>query len=176
MNVRLRKLQKKDVVGMYEWMSDKTISSLLQIDSNKISTKSCMKFISKSHRDKKNIHMAIVDEQDNYLGTISLKNINLQNKNAEFAIAIRSYAMKTGTAQKAFQEITRIGFEVMGLNKIYWCVRSDNLRAIKFYEKLNFRREGVFIQHILNNAKYSDLVWYAILKDEYTERIMNCSR
>ena len=42
---------------------------------------------------KKNIHMAITDDNDEYMGTVSLKNINYIDSFAEFAITVRRTAM-----------------------------------------------------------------------------------
>ena len=41
------------------------------------------------------------DQDDEYLGTISLKNIDLKNKNAEYAISTRKKARGTGANQQA---------------------------------------------------------------------------
>ena len=47
------------------------------------------KFVENSFREDQQ-HFAIIDDQDDeYLGTISLKNIDLKNKNAEYAISTR---------------------------------------------------------------------------------------
>lgn len=56
------------------------------------------KFIDNGNESSKNIHYACVDEEDNYLGTISLKNIDIRNKNAEYAISFCKFAHGTGAA------------------------------------------------------------------------------
>lgn len=79
-----------------------------------------------SARDASNIHLAVIDNKDEYMGTVSLKNIDLINKSAEFAIAMRSKAHGTGLAAKAMSEIIKLGLYRRNLNSIYWNVLQSN--------------------------------------------------
>ena len=54
----------------------------------------CFEFIKTSSDESDNIHYAIVDDMDNYMGTVSLKNVS--NDNAEFAIVLHSKAIGKG--------------------------------------------------------------------------------
>ena len=56
-----------------------------------------------------------------------MKNIDLDNKKAEYAICVRKKAMGTGVAKEATLEILRIAFEEMGLNKVYLNVITENI-------------------------------------------------
>ena len=71
-----------------------------------------------------NVNYAIVDDNDEYMGTISLKNIDLENKKAEYAICIRNCAMGKGFSKMATDEILRIAFEELDLN--YLLEKSNN--------------------------------------------------
>ena len=59
---------------------------------------------------------------------------------AEFAIVVRSAAMGRGYAAYAMNEIIKIGFEKIGLQKIYWYVARENQRAVRFYDKNKYNR------------------------------------
>ena len=98
----------------------------------------CLMFIEKSWKDKKNLHLAAADQEDNYLGTVSLKNI--RGGSAEFAIVICPDAMGTGLSAEAMKEMIRLGFEDMNLKWIYWCVSKKNQKALRFYDKNQYRR------------------------------------
>ena len=82
--------------------------------------------------------MAIVDEEDIYMGTISLKNIKEQS--AEFGITIRNCAMGKGYSIEAMKVVLKMGFEEMNLKKVFWCVSTENKRALRFYDKNGFKR------------------------------------
>lgn len=99
-----------------------------------------------------------------YLGTISLKNIDLKNKNAEYAISTRKKARGTGANQKATESLLKYGFDKLQLHRIYLNVLSSNKRAISFYKKCGFIYEGKFKDHLFIDDRYQDLEWYAICK------------
>ncbi len=165
--MKLRDLEKKDAKFMYEWMSDPEVYCNFRFDPKKITIDSCKSFIENSVNDKKNKNFAIADDNDEYLGTISLKNIDMENKNAEYAIAVRKKFHGTGVSKFATEELLKYAFETLNLNKVYLNVLSENTRAIKFYEKVGFIYEGEFKEHLCINSKFKDLKWYCFLKNDY---------
>lgn len=107
--ITLRKLQLKDVPLMLEWMHDEEAKHIFQNNFAEIDVCS-KKVVENSFREDQQ-HFAIVDDQDDeYLGTISLKNIDLKNKNAEYAISTRKKARGTGANQKSNGIIIKIWF------------------------------------------------------------------
>lgn len=165
--MKLRNLDLQDAEGMIEWMSNPNINQLLHFNSNQVSMKSAKVFIRESQNKTKNLHLAITDETNEYLGTVSLKNIDEENHNAEFAIALRQCAMGHGISKFALNAILDIAFHELELHRVYLYVRMDNIRAIKFYEKCHLRDEGIFVGHYCIDGVFKDLKWYAILSDEY---------
>jgi len=164
--MRLRNFKKKDVQGMLEWMKDDSINMFFAFDAKRIDEASCLTFINEaqSEIDK---HYAIVDDNDAYMGTVSLKNIDKKNSHAEYAVALRKTAHGKGIAKIATDEILRIAFEDLGLDKVYLNVYAENKRAIAFYEKYGFTYEGEFIRHIRINGELCNLKWYAFFKDQF---------
>lgn len=166
--MRLRELEKKDAPLMFEWMQDQNVIQALAADFGHMKIENCLAFIESARVDENNKHFAIVDDQDEYLGTISLKNIDWKNKTGEYAISIRSKAMGTGVARNATEELLRRAFTEMEINKVYLCVFPENIRARKFYEKCNFVYEGTFRNHIITpDGMVHDLMWFSIIKEEY---------
>lgn len=160
----LRKLEEKDIPFMLEWMHDEESKSIFQNDFSLINASKAKEFVLYSF-DEKNQHFAIVDDKDDeYLGTISLKNIDLKNKNAEYAISTRKKARGTGCNYEATQLIIKYAFEQLYLHKVYLNVLSSNKRAIAFYKKNGFIYEGTFKNHLYVNNEYQDLEWYGIIK------------
>lgn len=136
--MNLRKLELKDAPLMLEWMHDKGVVEDLRTNFLTKTIDDCENFIKGSWNDKDNWNVAIVDEEDIYMGTVSLKNI--KETSAEFGITIRSCAMGKGYSIWAMKEVLRIGFEERKIQKIYWCVSPDNKRAVRFYDKNGFDR------------------------------------
>ena len=168
--MKLRLLQRKDAAGMLEWMHDDEINKNFRFYAKEMTEEKAQKFIEDSHIDaahKRNIHLAIADENDEYLGTISLKNIDWEAKTAEYAISLRRMAQGKGIALDATQELIQYAFCTLGLNRIYLNVLPANQRAVHLYEKCGFQYEGTFRNHICIRGKIVSLKWYGLLKEEY---------
>ncbi|NLI92066.1 MAG: GNAT family N-acetyltransferase [Peptococcaceae bacterium] len=171
--MRLRKLELKDKNGMLEWIKCPEINRYFQFNPETINLDSLTEFIKQSHHDPNNKHYAIVNNEDEYLGTISLKNIDCKNGNAEYAISLRKEAIGKGISQTATDRIMRIAFLELSLHKIYLNVISENIRAIRFYEKYGFTFEGEFTEQINSKGEYKNLRWYAMFKKQFMERFQD---
>lgn len=172
--MKLRKLETRDADYMLEWMHDAGVVCDMQADFQSKTLEDCKKFIDQSYTEK-NIHMAVVDENDEYMGTVSLKNIDSELSCAEFAITIRSCSMGKGYSRFAVQEILRIGFDELKLQYIYWYVNNHNLRAVKFYEKMRFSHmhDETLKKELIekNNIYLSDITWYIVKIEQYEKTI-----
>lgn len=168
--MRFRKLEEKDAEGMLEWMRDPEIQKAFRFNAASRDIGSVICFIKQANNqliDGEDMHYAIVDEYDEYLGTISLKDVNLTDRKAEYAISLRKKAQRRGIATEATREVLRLAFEEYGLERIYLNVLSDNDRAIRLYEKMGFTYEGAFRKHLFLRGEYKTLKWYSMLREEY---------
>lgn len=136
--MKLRRLELRDSEKMLSWMHDESVVQDLRVDYSSKTIFDCRMFIQDSWTDENNLHLAIVDDRDEYLGTVSLKNIH--DGVAEFAIAVRKEVMGSGVSKDAMKEMLRLGFMDKGLNRIFWCVSPNNRRAIRFYDKNNYKK------------------------------------
>lgn len=161
----LRKLQPKDAVYMLEWMHDESITKNFEADFASFTEEKVKNFIESSFTDE-NQHFAVVDEKDEYQGTISLKNISSRDRNAEYAVSFRKSAQGTGLARLATEELLQYAFTELNLERVYLNVLESNLRARRFYEKAGFKQEGVFYKHKFINGQFQNLYWYGILKEQ----------
>lgn len=170
MGVRLRRLQNKDCAGMLEWMHDVELVKYFRDDMSSKTGEDALKFIEQADiipQNGRSVHYAIVEESDEYLGTISLKALNLMDGNAEYAISLRRSAQGRGIASAATREVLDIAFNQFDLERVYLNVLSENKRAIRLYEKCGFVLEGEFRNHLCLRGQYLNLRWYAMLRDEY---------
>lgn len=136
--MRVRELKLKDATVMLEWMHSDNVVAHLNGNFKEKKIEDCIRFIKEAQNGVRNIHKAIVDNNDEYMGTISLKNVT--GDSAEFAIAMREVAMGKGFASYGMKEMLQFGFQQLGLQKIYWCVSPQNTRAVRFYDKNGYSK------------------------------------
>ncbi len=163
----LRKLELKDAPLMLSWMHDKNVVSNLHTDFASLTIADCEEFINSAQDISANVHFAIASDEDEYMGTVSLKHIDRENGNAEFAIIVRKESMGRGYSWYGMEAIIEKAFNEFGLNCVYWCVSRKNQRAIRFYDKHNFHEALDISGDIL--ARYedeTDLKWYSVLKGD----------
>ena len=95
--------------------------------------------------------------------------INEDNNNASISYIFDSDYTGKGYASEACRKLLSIGFDELGLNKIYADVISDNNRSKVLLERLGFTLEGVRREaaYIKNTNEYKDFLDYGLLKKEY---------
>lgn len=163
----LRKLELKDAPLMLSWMHDDSVVNNLHTDFHSKTIDDCKSFIESSQNFLEDAHFAIVSDDDEYMGTVSLKHIDKNNGNAEFAITVRKEAMGRGYSWYGMETIIEKAFNDFNLNSVYWCVSRKNERAVRFYDKHNFHETLDISEKILE--RYSDemdLKWYSVLKGD----------
>ncbi len=178
----LRKLEEKDAKYMLEWMHDPEIQKSFRKDMSSITQEQACLFCKEAGAQDKledgvSLHFAIVDNSDDeYLGTISLKNVDLTNQNAEYAIVTRKKAHGKGVAYQATLLLLEKAFAEYQLHRVYLNVLSYNKAAISLYKKCGFQFEGEFRHHLCINGEYADLHWYGILQSDYEQYEMTIRR
>lgn len=165
----LRKLELKDAPLMLSWMHDESVVGKLRGNFATKTIEDCKCFIASSISET-NIHLAIASDTDEYMGTVSLKNI--EDGSAEFAITVRKEAMSKGYSWFGMEAIIEKAFNELNLESVYWCVSRENERAVRFYDKHNFHEVIDIPSKVLERYKGIDnLKWYSVLKgDEFNVR------
>ena len=164
----LRSLSPDDVPGMLEWMHDGSIAGVFSADFMAFTEEDASGFVEDSWTDAESFQFAIAEEGGTYLGTVSLKHVDPNNLSAEYAISTRKAAQGTGAAMKATEDVLAYAFEELGLERVYLNVKSTNPRAVRFYEKVPFIKEGTFRKAIRDaDGQLVDLIWFSMLREEF---------
>ncbi len=161
--MRLRLLEQKDAPLMLEWMHDLSVVKDLKADFTKKTFAECEAFIREAQSTQENLHLAVVNDEDVYMGTVSLKNIN--GISAEFGIVVRKGAMGCGYSGYAMQEILTIAFEKLQLESVFWCVDRKNERAVRFYDKYGYQRvdgKSLNIRVGYSEEEINSYLWYQV--------------
>lgn len=174
--MKLRKLEIKDAPLMLEWMHDEDVVHYLHADFQSKTLEDAESFIRNSWNDTDNLNLAVVSDSDEYFGTVSLKNIDYVNSNAEFAITVRKEAMGHGYSWYGMESIISRAFDELKLKSVYWCVSKVNDRAIHFYNKHKFRLVTDIAEDIKNKYDNADMLnWYCVFASDNFKRLKTVS-
>ncbi len=168
----LRCLRREDIPKMLEWMHDPEINRYFQFDAQQMTAEKVQAFIQKAGiqaKTKECFHFAIADENNEYMGTISLKYIDWDAKSAEYAISLRKIAQGRQIAFWATWEVLNYAFEVLLLQQVYLTVLPENAKAIRLYERIGFIYEGESKECISIRGEYKNLRRYRMLLQEYLD-------
>jgi RimJ/RimL family protein N-acetyltransferase len=102
------------------------------------------------------------------IGYVFLKNIEWNNRSAqlEVAIAERDF-VNLGLGSEVAQLILDYVFNELNLNRIESCVMSNNIGAIRMFEKAGFSIEGVGREAVFRDGVALDKIYLGILASEW---------
>lgn len=106
-------------------------------------------------------------EDNEYIGGCGINHVDWKNSRAEVGIFLGKPFWNKVYGTDAMRVLVNFIFNEMNLNKISLNVYSFNERAIRSYEKVGFKVEGVLKQHIYREGHYHDEIIMAILKSEW---------
>ena len=72
-----------------------------------------------------------------------------------------------GYGTEALGALLALGFERLGLHRIFATCDTDNVGSFRVMEKNGMRREGHFLQEVWQKGEWRDRYLYAILEDEW---------
>ena len=104
---------------------------------------------------------------DLFIGTTWLHEVTWLDGSAELAIYMDHDHLGAGWGTDAVRTIVRFGFVSLGLTRIWLTVDADNARAIRSYEKVGFRTEGVMRQARRGLNGLADSLLMALLRGEW---------
>lgn len=105
------------------------------------------------------------------IGSVGLTT-NTEFNNAELGYWISKEFRDHGFATEASARAIAYGFEELELKRIFAHYMVFNPASGKVMEKLGMKKEGVMRSHVMKNGKYTDIVYYGILREEYYKNQM----
>lgn len=168
MSITLRELERADLPTLNAWRNDESL--MASLGNNFLFITSAVDdawFEGYLAARDKAVRLSILSD-GRYIGNVNLTSIHAINRSAEYSIMIGAAGDRgKGAGALATQHILRHGFADRGLNRIYLTVLSDNVAAIRMYEKVGFRREGIKRQDVFKNGRFHDMVMMSILREEF---------
>jgi RimJ/RimL family protein N-acetyltransferase len=107
-------------------------------------------------------------EDDELIGYAELEGILWAHQVGWLSIAIGEPAHRgQGYGSEALGLLLTFAFNELNLHRLQLTVFNYNERAIALYEKLGFRREGTFREHLQRDGQRYDMFLYGLLRHEW---------
>ena len=175
--IYLRSLLKSDLTPRYlSWLNSSEVTKYMETGIFPTIERDLEKFYNKINKSKTDVMFAIVSKKnDLHIGNIKIGNINWIHRFADLGIMIgdKKYWGK-GYGQEACKLVVDYAFSRLNLNKLLLGVYATHKPAIRTYQKIGFRIEGVLKKMLNLEGKYVDKIIMGILKDEFWKTLPRC--
>ncbi len=88
---------------------------------------------------------------------------------ARLTIHLNRAFQKQGYALEALKGVLKFCFKEIQLHRVSTSCDSRHSAAVKLLENVGLRREGEFVKDSLIHGEWTNTVWYAALREEYSE-------
>ncbi len=117
--------------------------------------------------NEKSVYHTILNEAAEPIGNAQLFKIDPWNRNAELGLWIgEKSAWGKGYGTEVIGILVQFAFNRLNLHKVYLTVDSDNLRAIRCYEKAGFHHDGILRDEVFKNGQYVNRIYMSVLKTD----------
>lgn len=170
MNVSIRKFEKKDISDKVRWINDPENNTYLHYDLP-LNIEQTVAWFEKN-KDRTDRYDAVIEVDNIPVGLIGLLSIDQKSKKAEYYVTLGEHGYKgKGVAKRASMLLLDYAFSKLDLNRVYLYTETENVSAIRLYERIGFVREGVVKKDIFSKGRFVDRYVYGITKDEFYGRI-----
>ena len=166
--VLLRPFEREDLVYVRKWLNDPEIRHLTG-EVLPMSQAAAEAWYERAKSDPERVWFAIVEKDSGQvIGETGLLRMFHAWRTTDLTIIIgEKSAWGKGYGTEALRLLMDYAFGSLNFHRIAIGVVSTNERALRFYEKAGFRREGVQRDGYYYNHKYQDFIMMSILEDEY---------
>ena len=167
-NVSIRKITEDDTPQVVAWRNAPSVVDQF-IYRTPLTEEGHLKWYRERILKGEVVQFIITDTATNTdVGSVYFRDIDRDNKKCEYGIFIGDESCRgKGIGSTAAKLALDYAFSEMGMNRVFLRVFAKNPRAIKSYENAGFKYEGKFREDVIIDGTAYDMVFMAILKDEY---------
>lgn len=167
----LRPVEKEDLSLLYQWANDAVLRGLIG-EVTPTSLGSLEEFLEKARADNSRIWLVIVAKETNrVIGETGLLRMFPAWRTTDMSLIIGDEdARGKGYGAEAIRLMLSYAFGYLNFHRVAIGVVGTNERALRFYEKAGFKREGLQRDGYYYNHAYQDFVMMSMLENEYRDR------
>lgn len=161
-NLFLRRMANDDIYDIFELRRDPKMIEYTdsRLDENSEETKSYIDKMNKGIEEGKWIVWAIEHRQSNkVIGTISIWNINLEQRSAELGYGITPDYQNKSLMKEALLSVVDYGFNAMNLSALEAYTEEKNAKSIKLLERCRF----IEVNRVDDEGYYSDRIYHMVV-------------
>ena len=172
--IMLTSINEEDVLEFQKWYNDVSFMRNYDIVSAIPKNIEDVKELVSDIRKSNTAYIFAVKnlQQKELIGVTGFEDISWNNGTALIYIGIGGEKHRgCGYGKEALKLTIEFGFEELNFHRIHLTVLEYNEPAIKLYEKLGFKREGVYREFIHRDGRRYDMYLYGLLRSEWEVNI-----
>lgn len=168
--VSLRELAREDIPLVNRWRQDRDLVDGLGAPARYITEEVDHGWFDEYLKRRGiDVRCAIlVEHEADPVGLVSLTGIDPVHRCAELHLLVgRRDLHGRGVGTAATSQMLRHAFHDLNLHRVFLRVLQSNVAAIRVYEKVGFKHEGVAREAAYKRGRYEDLAQLAVLSHEF---------
>lgn len=167
-NVYIRRLEKTDLRQTLKWINEPELMTIMGFKGPKNKAEQDEWFLELNKYDTKVVFAICLNKGNKHIGNVSLYSIDLINRNAGLSVFIADQNNRhKGYGTEALKLLLDYAFNHINLIRVYLKTSADYTGAVKMYQSLGFKKEGIMRCHEFRNGEYINKIIFGLLKDEY---------
>ena len=167
----LRPYQPGDLDGLYRMFSDADVCRYLPWEPMDIEQARAKleRRLTQDHieADGDPLILAAVDPQLGVVGELMLELSSRSSCQGEIGWSFHPDVQGRGLATEGARAVLRLGFETLGLHRIFAGADARNVASIRVMERLGMRREALFVENSYVKGEWTSEVVCALLDSEW---------
>jgi RimJ/RimL family protein N-acetyltransferase len=165
----LRPIEREDAPRLASFLNDPQVRRTL-LAHRPLSVAQEQTFLETTGRDEHHVVLGISRQgQEELIGATGLHGLDFRSRRAELGLVIGDHsAWGQGFGTEATRMMLDYGFGTLNLHKVWLQVYAHHMPAIRVYERVGFRKEGVQREQHYVEGRYVDGVLMGILRSEWT--------
>ena len=170
-HVYLRPLEADDLLVLRRWTNDPEIRGMTG-EALPMSQAGAEEFLERVRTDKERVWFVVVlKEEDRVIGEAGLLRMFHPWRTTDMTIIIGDReAWRKGYGSEVAHLMLDFAFGCLNFHRVAVGVVGFHEQALRFWEKVGFRREGVQRDGYYYNHAYHDFIMMSILEDEFRAR------
>ncbi len=170
-HVYMRRMERGDLPQILKWLSDTELCGLIGHVGN-TTMDDVEEWFARVSSDRARRWYAIVtSEEDRVIGEAGLLRLDETWRTTDMSIIIGERdAWRQGYGTEVGEILLDFAFSYCGMHRVAIGVVGFHEPAVRFWEKLGFRREGVQRDGYFHGGEFHDFVMMSILEEEWRSR------